>query len=38
MVKAADPAILFANLGYVHSFPRGFSDIDSNPTRSTRVT
>ena len=31
MVKTADPAILFANLGYVHSFPRGFSDIDSNP-------
>ncbi|HIE5096161.1 transporter [Stenotrophomonas maltophilia] len=31
MVKTADPAILFANLGYVHSFPRGFKDIDSNP-------
>jgi len=31
MVKTADPAILFANAGYIHSFPRGFSDIDSNP-------
>ncbi|HCL44833.1 MAG TPA: hypothetical protein DIC54_11570, partial [Pseudomonas sp.] len=31
MVKTADPAILFANIGYVHSIPRGFSDIDSNP-------
>ncbi|WMJ69260.1 hypothetical protein [Stenotrophomonas sp. 24(2023)] len=31
MVKTADPAILFANAGYVHSFVRGFDDIDSNP-------
>ncbi|PWB29234.1 hypothetical protein DCO49_02795 [Stenotrophomonas sp. SPM] len=31
MVKTADPAILFANTGYIHSFPRGFDDIDSNP-------
>lgn len=31
MVKTADPAILFANIGYVHSIPRGFNDIDSNP-------
>lgn len=31
MVKTADPAILFANAGYIHSFPRGFDDIDSNP-------
>ena len=30
-VKTADPAILFANIGYVHSIPRGFNDIDSNP-------
>ena len=30
-VKTADPAILFANVGYIHSFPRSFDDIDSNP-------
>ena len=30
-VKTADPAILFANLGYIHSFKRSFDDIDSNP-------
>jgi hypothetical protein len=35
MVKTADPAILFANLGYVHSFPRSFDDIEPR-TRSTR--
>lgn len=31
MVKTADPAILFANAGYIHSFPRGFDDLDTNP-------
>lgn len=31
MVKTVDPAILFANFGYIHSFERGFGDIDSNP-------
>lgn len=30
-VKTADPAILFANVGYIHSFKRSFDDIDSNP-------
>jgi len=30
-VKTADPAILFANVGYIRSFKRGFGDIDSNP-------
>ncbi len=30
-VKTADPAILFANVGYIHSFERSFDDIDSNP-------
>lgn len=30
-VKTADPAILFANLGYIRSFKRSFDDIDSNP-------
>ena len=30
-VKTADPAILFANIGYIHSFPRSFDDLDANP-------
>jgi hypothetical protein len=30
-VKTADPAILFGNIGYMYSFKRSFSDIDSNP-------
>jgi hypothetical protein len=30
-VKTADPAILFANLGYIHSFTRSFDDLDANP-------
>lgn len=30
-VKTADPAILFANIGYIYSFKRSFDDIDSNP-------
>ncbi|MHB1272955.1 MAG: hypothetical protein ACYCZD_09345 [Rhodanobacter sp.] len=34
-VKTMDPAIVFANLGYIHSFPRSFDDIDTDPqTRS----
>lgn len=31
MVRTADPAILFANVGYIRSFERSFDDIDSNP-------
>lgn len=31
MVKASDPAILFGNIGVIHSFKRGFGDIDSDP-------
>lgn len=31
MVKTADPAILFANFGYIHSFPASFDDLDNNP-------
>ncbi|MCD9086540.1 transporter [Stenotrophomonas sp. SY1] len=30
-VKTADPAILFANVGYIYSFERSFDDIDGNP-------
>lgn len=30
-VKTADPAILFGNIGYIHSFKRSFDDIDANP-------
>lgn len=30
-VKSADPAILFANIGYIRSFQRSFDDLDSNP-------
>ena len=34
-VKTMDPAIVFANVGYIHSFPRRFGDIDTDPqTRS----
>lgn len=31
MVKASDPAILFGNIGFTHSFQRSFDDIDSDP-------
>lgn len=31
LVKTMDPAIVFANLGYIHSFARSFSDIDTDP-------
>ncbi|MCW8808764.1 MAG: hypothetical protein OQK79_11735 [Rhodanobacter sp.] len=35
VVKTMDPAIVFANAGFMHSFPRGFADIDTDPkTRS----
>lgn len=30
-VKATDPAILFANIGYIRSFTGSFDDLDSNP-------
>ncbi|WP_328796934.1 hypothetical protein [Luteimonas deserti] len=30
-VKTTDPAILFGNVGYVHSFARNFGDLDNNP-------
>jgi hypothetical protein len=30
-IKTMDPAIVFANLGYIHSFPRRFGDIDTDP-------
>ncbi len=31
VVKTADPAILFGNFGYIHSFRNSFDDLDSNP-------
>lgn len=31
LVKTMDPAIIFANLGYIHSFARSFGDIDTDP-------
>lgn len=31
MVKTADPAILFANFGYIQSFKNSFDDLDNNP-------
>lgn len=30
-VKTTDPAILFGNIGYVHSFSGSFDDLDNNP-------
>ena len=34
-IKTMDPAIVFANIGHIHSFPRRFGDIDTDPqTRS----
>ncbi len=35
VVKTMDPAIIFANLGYIHSFPRSFGDIDTDPQTRT---
>ncbi|MGC1547882.1 MAG: hypothetical protein WA777_05085 [Rhodanobacter sp.] len=34
-VKTMDPAIVFANLGYIHSFSRSFSDINTDPQVTT---
>lgn len=34
-VKTMDPAIIFANLGYIHSFARDFNDIDTDPQTRT---
>lgn len=31
VVKTADPAILFGNFGYIHSFRNSFDDLDNNP-------
>jgi hypothetical protein len=30
-IKTADPAILFANIGYIHPFTASFDDLDNNP-------
>jgi hypothetical protein len=30
-VKTIDPAIVFGNIGYIHSFSRSFSDINTDP-------
>ncbi|RDS80719.1 hypothetical protein DWU99_18690 [Dyella psychrodurans] len=30
-VKTIDPAIVFGNVGYIHSFIRGFNDINTDP-------
>lgn len=34
-IKTMDPAIVFANIGYIHSFPRRFGDIDTDPQTHT---
>jgi hypothetical protein len=34
-VKTMDPAIVFGNVGYIHSFTRSFSDIDTDPEVTT---
>lgn len=34
-VKTMDPAIIFGNLGYIYSHPRGFGDIDTDPQTRT---
>ncbi|PWK86621.1 transporter [Fulvimonas soli] len=34
-VKTMDPAIIFANLGYIHSFAHSFGDIDTDPQTRT---
>lgn len=34
-VKTMDPAIVFGNVGYIHSFTRSFSDIDTDPQVTT---
>jgi hypothetical protein len=35
LVKTMDPAIVFGNVGYIHSFLRSFSDIDTDPEVTT---
>lgn len=30
-IKTMDPAIVFANIGYIHAFQRSFGDIDTDP-------
>lgn len=34
-VKTMDPAIIFANVGYIYSLPRSFGDIDTDPDTRT---
>jgi hypothetical protein len=34
-VKTMDPAIVFGNFGYIHSFTRSFNDIDTDPEVTT---
>lgn len=34
-VKTMDPAIVFGNVGYIHSFSRSFNDIDTDPQITT---
>lgn len=34
-VKTIDPAIVFGNIGYIHSFERSFGDIDTDPQTRT---
>lgn len=34
-VKTMDPAIVFGNIGYIHSFTRSFNDIDTDPQVTT---
>jgi hypothetical protein len=34
-VKTMDPAIVFGNIGYLHSFTRSFGDIDTDPEVTT---
>lgn len=34
-IKTMDPAIVFANIGYIHSFTRNFGDIDTDPLTVT---
>jgi hypothetical protein len=35
VVKTMDPAIVFGNFGYIHSFTRSFNDIDTDPEVTT---
>ncbi|KZC18031.1 hypothetical protein RHOFW510R12_08550 [Rhodanobacter sp. FW510-R12] len=38
VIKTMDPAIVFANVGYIHSFPRHFGDVDTDPQTRTPGT